>query len=59
MAAMKVDDVIGVLCKVQPGPFSDERLISIETVDGSISGFVSENELKQVNGLHPVWMTPA
>jgi hypothetical protein len=46
--AFKQGDFIGVKCEVQPGPFSDERLVTIETVDGAISGFVSETELRQV-----------
>lgn len=47
MTGMKVGDVIGIQCSVQPGPFSEERLISFDTVDGPISGFVRENELRQ------------
>jgi hypothetical protein len=48
MPEMKVGDVIGVQCIVQPGPFSDERLITFDTTDGPISGFVEEAELRQV-----------
>jgi hypothetical protein len=40
-------DVIGVPCQVKPGPFSTELLISFETINGPISGFVRESELKQ------------
>jgi len=47
MAGMKVGDVIGVQCTVQPGPFSDERLISFDTIDGPVSGFVQETDLRQ------------
>lgn len=49
MPGMKVGDIIGVRCQVQPGPFSEERVITIETVHGPISGFVREAELKQVH----------
>lgn len=40
-------DLIGVVCEVQPGPFSDERLVTLDTVDGIISGFVKESELRE------------
>lgn len=46
---MKVGDIIGIECNVQPGPFSEERLITFDTVDGPVSGFVRETELKQTN----------
>ena len=49
MSGITVGDVVGIQCTVQPGPFSDERLISFDTVDGPISGFVNEVDLKQVN----------
>ena len=48
MPAMNVGDVIGVQCIVQPGPFSDERLITFDTTNGPISGFVEEAELRQM-----------
>jgi hypothetical protein len=44
---INVGDIIGVGCQVQPGPFSEERVVTIETVHGPISGFVRENELRQ------------
>jgi hypothetical protein len=50
MTGIKVGDVIGVRCRVQPGPFSEERVVTIETVHGPISGFVREEELKQDAG---------
>lgn len=59
-------DVIGVPCQVKPGPFSDELLISLDTIDGPISGFVRRDELKQlgeqwyvraiVQALQPEWI---
>ncbi len=49
MSEMKVGDVIGIQCDVRPGPFSDERMITFDTVDGPISGFVRETDLKQKN----------
>ena len=46
MPGIKVGDIIGVFCEVQPGPFSDERVLTIETVDGPISGFVRQENLR-------------
>jgi hypothetical protein len=37
-------------CDVQPGPFSGERLITFDTLDGPISGFVKEDTLTSKNG---------
>lgn len=48
MAAMKVGDVIAVQCDVRPGPFTGERMITFDTVDGPISGFVRDSELKEI-----------
>jgi hypothetical protein len=48
MATFHAGDFIGVQCDVQPGPFSGERLVTIETIDGEISGFVRETELRQL-----------
>lgn len=42
--------VIGIPCSVSPGPFSGELLINFDTIDSSVSGFVKESELKEVNG---------
>lgn len=39
--------VIEIPCEVKPGPFSDERLISFPTIDGVVSGFVDENDLRR------------
>jgi len=50
MPGIKVGDVIGIQCRVQPGPFSEERLVSFDTIDGPVSGFVRETNLKQVDG---------
>lgn len=50
MSGMKVGDVIGIECRVQPGPFTGERLISFDTVEGPVSGFVREANLKEISG---------
>jgi hypothetical protein len=47
MATMEVGKEIGVLCTVEPGPFSEERVVTVETVNGPISGFVHESEIKR------------
>jgi hypothetical protein len=46
MPGLTVGQEIWIRCKVQPGPFSDEKLITIDSVDGPISGFVSNDELR-------------
>ncbi len=47
----KVGDYVAIGCDVQPGPFEGERLVTIDAIDGAISGFVRESELrKQENG---------
>jgi hypothetical protein len=50
MAEIAVGQMIRVPCKVQPGPFSEEHLVTIDTVDGPISGFIREDNLIQSNG---------
>lgn len=49
MANFEVGAEIAIPCEVNPGPFSNEKLISFETLNGPISGFVRESELKQVD----------
>ncbi|MGO9134026.1 MAG: hypothetical protein ACLP8A_08265 [Methylovirgula sp.] len=44
---IKSGDFIGIVCEVMPGPFSEERLVTVQTVDGAISGFVKVSELRQ------------
>lgn len=36
---------VSIRCRVQPGPFSDEPLVTVESIEGPISGFVSTDEL--------------
>lgn len=47
MPGIEVGDTIGVFCEVQPGPFSGERVVTIETVHGPISGFVRKESLEE------------
>ena len=39
-------DVAAIECEVRPGPFSEEMLVSVDTVNGPISGFVQSSELR-------------
>ena len=38
---------VWVLCDAQSGPFPDERLVTIKSTAGPISGFVKTNYLEQ------------
>jgi len=49
MAEIAVGKKVLVPCKVQPGPFSEERVVTIDTIDGPISGFVRRDDLAQKN----------
>jgi hypothetical protein len=46
--ALAVGQQVWIRCKVQPGPFSDEPLITIDSIDGPVSGFVGSDELKTI-----------
>lgn len=47
MGTIHVGETIEIPCEVKPGPFSDERFISFETLDGVVSGFVDGQALHQ------------
>jgi hypothetical protein len=49
MSDMNVGDEIIIQCDVRPGPFSEERMITFDTVDGTVSGFVRERDLRKVD----------
>jgi hypothetical protein len=53
MPMFESGDVIGIPCNVQPGPFSGEFLISLETVSGLISGFVKSSEIQELKAGQP------
>jgi hypothetical protein len=57
MRKLSAGNVIAVPCQVRPGPFSGELLISVNTVNGSISGFVRERDLSLSNTGD--WFVPA
>jgi hypothetical protein len=42
----RVGDSVLVRCSVQNGPFPDERLVTVETAEGRISGFVRQANLE-------------
>jgi hypothetical protein len=44
---LAVGQEIWIRCKIQPGPFSDENLVTIESVNGPISGFIAADELRE------------
>lgn len=47
MNELKVGDRVWIKCEVKPGPFSNERLTRIQTVQGEDwIGFVDERNLK-------------
>jgi len=45
MAQFTEGQIIRLPCKVSPGPFSEEPLVTFETVNGEITGFVSEDDV--------------
>lgn len=45
--ALQVSQRVWIPCKVQPGPFSDEPLITVDSLDGPITGFVSAEEVSR------------
>ena len=50
MAALQPGTEIGIPCDVKPGPFSGEKLVSFETIDGPVTGFVEEQDLAKQDG---------
>jgi hypothetical protein len=47
MGTINVGEIIKIPCEVKPGPFSDEKFISFETLDGIVSGFVAARDLQE------------
>lgn len=47
MDAIEIGETIRIPCEVKPGPFSNEKLISFEAVDGIVSGFVDERDVQK------------
>ena len=42
--------VVGVRCTVTSGAFPDERLVTFEAIDGTVSGFVKPEEIETIGG---------
>lgn len=40
MPTFNPGESIAIRCKIQPGPFPDEFLVTVETTEGPIAGFV-------------------
>jgi hypothetical protein len=45
-----VGDIILVPVKAESGPFSEERLISFNSIDGPISGFIRADQIVKRRG---------
>ena len=43
---------VRIKCTVQPGPFSEERLVSFDTITGPVTGFVREGNLVNRDNNH-------
>ena len=48
MVQIAVGKEVRVPCTVQPGPFAEEYVVNINTVDGLISGFIRLENLIQL-----------
>ena len=48
MGPIEAGQEIRVRCNLAPGPFPDEFLVTVETISGSISGFVSESNVIKI-----------
>ena len=49
MTNFKTGEHTWIKCNAQPGPFPSEMAVEFESVDGPISGFVQEKELRQID----------
>ena len=49
MVQFSPGQTIKIPCKVSPGPFSEEPLVTFETVNGEVTGFVSEDDVSADN----------
>lgn len=45
-------DLVGVPCTIQLGPFPDEKLITVQTHEGPLSGFVKVGNLQSDDDEH-------
>ena len=47
MRELKIGSKVWVPCDVKPGPFSDERVVRVQTESGEYLAFVSESSLQE------------
>ena len=50
MPGLTIGERVWIRCKVQPGPFSEEPLVTVDAIDGAVSGFINRDELKSEAG---------
>jgi transcriptional regulator of nitric oxide reductase len=50
MMKLERGSVIGLPCKVNPGPFDDELLVEFDTLDGKVSGFTNRSNIRENGG---------
>lgn len=49
MPTFKPGDEIAIPCEVGPGPFPTEKLVTLDTAEGPLSGFVRKENLLSVD----------
>lgn len=47
MGDFKQSQEVWICCEAQPGAFPDERLVTVDTIAGPISGFVKTADLER------------
>lgn len=52
MADFAIGSYIAIPCKVNPGPFDEEVLVEFDTLDGVVSGFARQANIKEMEGQH-------
>jgi len=52
MENFRVGDLVGVPCVIDIGAFPDERLVTLETTDGNISGFIQSRFVLKKEGIN-------
>jgi hypothetical protein len=50
--ALSIGQQVWIRCKVQPGPFSEEPLVTVSSIEGPLTGFVKSDELKAAGDEH-------
>lgn len=48
--AFKPGETVAIHCDIQPGPFPGEFLVTVQTAQGPISGFVRQDQLVELGG---------